>query len=139
MGGRRKCGDAMCSAGEPTACWDQRLSELEHDAELAVLIAITNLPAGDPPAYSWFPPEAAVRRLPGSVSLWLPVNEVRHMVTRTVRRAWTDAFLGAASDPSECWGLLNLRPAVSSSFPLPQSEPDGRPIPPIGVPWPGRT
>jgi hypothetical protein len=49
------------------ARWDQKLSEVEREAEPAVLITMTNLPAGNPLANSRSVPEAAARRLMGSV------------------------------------------------------------------------
>jgi hypothetical protein len=61
-----ECADALCDVGKPTARWDQRLSKLERNAELAALVAMTNLPADDSPTYSWFLSEAAVHHLLGS-------------------------------------------------------------------------
>lgn len=91
------------------AQWDRKLSELERDAELAILVALTNLPAGDPLANSRAVPEAAVRRLKASVASDMPIEEIRHQVSTAVRRLQVDGFLDAPSDPKKCWRLTHGR------------------------------
>jgi hypothetical protein len=99
----------MRSIREPMAHLEQKLSELERDVELAVLITMANLPVADPLANSRFVPEAAVRRLMGSVCSGLPIDEVRRLVARAVLRLQTDGFLEAPSDPRKRWRLTHGR------------------------------
>jgi hypothetical protein len=89
------------------AQWNQKLSELERDAELAILVAVTNLPAGDPLANSRAVPEAAVVRLRGSVGPGVPTDELRRQVTAAVQRLQAGGFLDAPSDPKKCWRLTH--------------------------------
>ena len=107
--GSCECADAIRSVREPMVHWDQKLPELEREAELAVLITMANLPAADPLANSRFVPEAAVRRLVGSVCSGLPVDEVRRLVARAVLRLQSDGFLVAPCDPKKRWRLTHGR------------------------------
>ena len=88
--------------------WQQKLTETERDAELAILIAITNLPPGDPFANARSIPEAAVRRLIGSVCLGQPMDEVRCLVDAAVERLQAEGLLEAPSDPKKSWRLTRL-------------------------------
>jgi len=88
--------------------WHQNLTESERDAELAILIAMTNLPAGDPLANTRSIPEAAARRLMESVCSGLPMDEVRCLVAAAVQRLQAEGLLEAPSDPMKCWRLTRI-------------------------------
>ena len=89
------------------AQWRKKLAQSELDAELAVLLEVTNLPAGSPLANARAIPEAAVRRLMGSVCSGLSVDYVRGLVAEAVDRLQADGFLHAPSDTKRCWRLTH--------------------------------
>jgi hypothetical protein len=87
--------------------WNQKLSGLERDAELAILVALTNLPAGHPLANSQGVPEAAVACLRESVDSGVTTDEPRRQVMAAVGRLQADGFVDAPSDPKKCWRLTH--------------------------------
>ena len=84
----------------------RHLSELERDAELAIIISVANLPSGDRLANARAIPEAAAKRLKGSVALAVPMEELRKLVKAAAERLQADGFLEAPSDPKRSWRLI---------------------------------
>ena len=83
------------------------LTELERDAELAILLALTSLPAGDPLANSRAIPEAAVAQLQRSVDSPVPTVELRRQVMAAIQRLQAGGFLDAPADPKKSWRLTH--------------------------------
>ena len=83
------------------------LTALERDAELAILLALTGLPDGDPRANSRAIPEAAVVHLQRSVDSSMSTAELRRQVMAATQRLQAGGFLDAPADPKKCWRLVH--------------------------------
>ena len=88
---------------------DPNLSEIEREAERAILVALTNLPAESAFANSRAVLAVAVRQLSGSTASPVPVSELRQRVSAAAVRLQADGFLDAPDDPKKCWRLTHGR------------------------------
>jgi hypothetical protein len=88
---------------------DRELSQIEREAELAVVLAVTNLPVESGFANSRTVVAAAIRQLGGSAA-GVSTAELREQVNAAVARLKDIGLIDAPSDPSKRWRLTCGRP-----------------------------
>lgn len=81
----------------------RRLTELERHAEMAVLVAMLNLPACGKPLNSETVPKDAAKRLAQSSGPGIGRRKISKHVKAAIDRLEADGLIYAPSKPNICW------------------------------------